>query len=603
MSYETKTDIKRLLFFNFIFSSILFSIYPLVSENSPGEYVFLIPALFSSLLVIYLAFSPLILIFYKIPFASKWALTMLFTLFHSLTVLDLAIYKIFKFHINAMVINLVFTPGGLSTLDQSVKMIMVYFAAILTIGIISYYMVKFSTRNGKRIFNLVLIFSLICLIIEKTISAWAVSADYTMFTKNFKVYPLYQPLKMRSFLEKTFGLKPQRDEVNFSASSSALKYPLNPIDIPQNSKKPNIIIIVIDSLRFDMFNPQVMPNIFNFAKRTNSSVFLNHYSGGNSTRFGIFSIFYGLYGSYWEKILGERRSPVLMDVLNQLGYEIGIFASARITYPEFDRTCFVSVPYSAIFDKPQGDKVAKDIAITEAALKFIEGSKKPFFAFIFYDALHGSYAYPPDMAKFSGAAKEVNHIFLRPSNISSAFIRYKNSAYFEDSLAVKITDFLENKKMLSNTIVIITGDHGEPFYERGYYGHNHGYCDYEIKSPLVFYATGKKNVSTKYPTSHMDIAPTLLYLLGAKNPAYDFSNGLNLYDSKAISARNFLAAFSWDTAAIIRPNEIMVFSMETYNFSNFTFYDNSYEKIKRQKTPQDISILRDFWVQASKFYK
>ncbi len=601
MSY--KTDIRKILSFNFIFSSILFSIYPLVSGNSAVEYIFLIPALFSAVFLIYLAFSPLILILHKIPFAGKWILTAFFTLFHSLTLLDLAIYKIFKFHINAMVIDLIFTPGGLSTLDQSVKMVMTYCAAVIILGLISYRLIQFSSGNGKRVFSIILILSFSCLIAEKAMSAWAVSADYTPFTKNFKVYPLYQPLKMRSFMEKTFGLKPQRDEIKFSAPNSGLKYPLKPIEMAENSKMPNIVLIVIDSLRFDMFNPEIMPNSFNFAKKTGASVFLNHYSGGNATRFGIFSIFYGLYGNYWEKILGERRSPVLMDILNKSGYETGVFASARVTYPEFDRTCFVSVPYSAIFDKPQGDKVAKDRAITEAALKFIENSKKPFFAFIFYDALHGSYDYPPDMEKFSGAAKEVDHIFLRPSNINSAFLRYKNSAYFEDSLSGKITAFLENKKMLSNTIVVITGDHGEPFYERGYYGHNQGYCDYEIKSPLILHAPGRKKVSTAYPTSHMDIAPTLLYLLGIKNPAQDFSNGLNLYDAKSLSERKFLAAFSWDSAALIRPLETMVFSMETYNLSDFAFYDSSYKQIKRKKTPEDILLLKEFWTEASKFYK
>lgn len=602
MSY--RIGFRKLLALNFLFSSLLFSIYPLISAISPKEYLFVVPALFSSVFLLYLGISPIIFLLSRLKKIGGWLTAGFFSFFHGLTALDLVIYKIFKFHLNAMVLDLVFAPGGLSTLDQNLKMIAIYIMAFFTLALASFLLLKLARNGGSRLFNFLMIFSLSCLAIEKGMSAWAVSADYTPFTKNFKVYPLYQPLKMRSFMEKTFGLKADRDEVKFSSSASGLRYPLNPIKLEPLTQKPNILLIVIDSLRFDIFTAEIMPEIHSFARENKASVFLNHYSGGNATRFGIFSIFYGLYGNYWEKILGERKSPVLIDVLNELGYEIGIFASARITYPEFDRTCFVSIPYSKIFDKPSGDKIEKDRAITAAASDFIsKNSRKPFFAFVFYDALHGSYDYPSGMEKFSGASKEVDHLFLRPSNISSAFLRYKNSAYFEDSLAGELISLLKEKKLLSNTIVIVTGDHGEPFYERGYYGHNQGYCDYEIKPPLIFYAPGKKPVATSFPTSHMDIAPTLLELLGVKNPAGDFSNGVSLYDQKSLAGRKFLAAFSWDTAAIITHKETMVFSMETYNFSDFAFYDNSYSKIKRKKTAADMSLLKEFWRESSKFYK
>jgi len=441
-------------------------------------------------------------------------------------------------------------------------------------------------------------------LLEKAISAWAVSTDYTPFSSNFKVYPFYQPLKMRTFLEKNFNIKPERSEKIIIRKHSRLKYPVRPIEIKEIKKRPNILIIVIDSLRFDMFTKEIMPNSYKFAENNKASVFLNHYSGGNATRFGIFSILYGIYGNYWEKILGERKSPVLIDTLNQLDYEMGVFAAARITYPEFDRTCFVSIPYSKIFDRPSGNKVEKDYAITKATIDFIEkNSNKPFFAFVFYDALHGSYDYPKDMEKFSGASKEVNQIFLRPSNINSAFLRYKNSAYFEDYLAGKILDIIQKKKLISNTIVIVTGDHGEPFFERGYYGHNHGYCDYEIKPPLLLYIPGKRKVETSFATSHMDIVPTLMSELGAKNPQEDFSNGLNLYEEKALSKRKFVSVFSWDAAAIVTSKETIVLPLESYKMQDLKFYDSSYNPIKKEKKGEYSLFLKDFLYQSSRFYE
>lgn len=599
-----KIHISALLSFNFILSSIIFLIYPFSITASPIEYVFLLPALFSSVLLIYIAILPVVYLLTKIPKISFWAIVSFFSIFHSIALIDTAIFHIYKFHINSMVINLLITPGGLATLDQTLTMKIFYVITFILIVTLSMATVRLSLREKKKLFHFLFVFSLFCLVFEKALAAWSVSTDYAPFSSNFKVYPFYQPLKMRAFLEKNFNIKPERNEKVTIRKYSRLKYPIRPIEMKEISKKPNIVIIVIDSLRFDMFTKEIMPNSYMFAKNNKASVFLNHYSGGNATRFGIFSIFYGIYGNYWEKILGERRSPVLIDTLNKLGYEIGVFASARVTYPEFDRTCFVSVPYSKIFDRPPGNKVEKDYAITKAAIDFIEKKyNKPFFAFVFYDALHGSYDYPKEMEKFSGASKGVNQIFLRPSNVYSAFLRYKNSAYFEDFLAGKILDIIRDKKLISNTVVIVTGDHGEPFFERGYYGHNQAYCDYEIKPPLLLYVPGKKMVKTSFATSHMDIVPTLMSELGVKNSQEDFSNGLNLYDEKALASRKFVSVFSWDTAAIVTAKETIVLPLESYKMQDLKFYDSSYNPIKKEKKGEYSLFLKDFLYQSSRFYE
>ncbi|MEW5950266.1 MAG: sulfatase-like hydrolase/transferase [Elusimicrobiota bacterium] len=601
MSYK-KPEIKGIIALNFLLSSLIFSIYPFFFEKAAVEFLFLIPALFSSVLILYVFLSPLFFIFAFLP-ASFWTFTFLFGLIHCIEILDLTIYAIFKFHINSMVLNLIFTPGGLSTLDQSPKMILIYLF-LFSFAFLMSFIISLKSDFGKKLFKKIIFASLLFLICEKAMSAWAVSSDYTPFTKNFKVYPFYIPLQMRSFMEKYLGIKAERRTTDINIKKSGLNYPLKPLEINKNHTKPNIVIIVSDSLRFDMLSEEIMPKTLSFVEKKGASLFLNHYSAGNATRFGIFSIFYGLYGNYWEKILGERKSPVLMDILNDLGYKIKIFASARVTYPEFDRTCFVSLPYENIFDKPNGNKIEKDQTLNKEAEKFFsENSKNPFFAFIFYDSLHGSYDYPPELEKFSGASKSVDHLFLRPSNINSAFLRYKNSAYFQDFLISDILRFLENKNLIKNTIVIITGDHGEPFFERGYYGHNQGYCDYEIKVPLIFYIPGKSPIKSGLLTSHLDIAPTLLKLLGVKNPVSDFSNGKNLFEEKELAERKFLPAFSWDSAAIIGKEETAVFSMETYNVSAMEFYDSNYKKINRKKNNQDLENLKEFWKESSRFYK
>ncbi len=39
---------------------------------------------------------------------------------------------------------------------------------------------------------------------------------------------------------------------------------------------------------------------------------------------------------------------------------------------------------------------------------------------------------------------------------------------------------------MESTVVIITGDHGEEFYEHGYWGHTSAYSPEQVKVPLFF---------------------------------------------------------------------------------------------------------------------
>src|SRR5690606_17519145 len=110
---------------------------------------------------------------------------------------------------------------------------------------------------------------------------------------------------------------------------NSLIYPREPLVRKASRELPNIIWIVVDAWRFDMLKEEVAPNILKFSQQ--ASVFRNHYSGGNATRFGVFTLVYGVYGTYWHPFLAEGQSPVLLDELMKLGYEFRIISSSKLT--------------------------------------------------------------------------------------------------------------------------------------------------------------------------------------------------------------------------------------------------------------------------------
>ncbi|MDO8734949.1 MAG: sulfatase, partial [Elusimicrobiota bacterium] len=360
--------------------------------------------------------------------------------------------------------------------------------------------------------------------------------------------------------------------------------------------------ILVDSFRFDMLNYDITPNIYEFSKK--SIVFENHYSGGNCTRFGVFSIFYALYGHYWDLMLGERQPPVFMTALSDLGYDFKIMAASKLTFPEFNKTCFVNIPQEKIEDEPRGEtKIERDASMTDDFIKYIDEKKykKPFFAFLFYDCPHGAYESPPEFQKFKPAAETFNYLLLNKDNILPVFNRYKNANHYDDYLVGKIIAQLEKSGSLKDTVIIISADHGEAFFEKGFYGHNHGFCEEQVKVPLVLYIPGYKHKKYAKMTSHLDIVPTMMSLLGCKNPPGDYSQGISLFDN---DKREFVVSHTWDEMAVIDDNLTVVVPLETYNIAGVKIYDRSYRELLDTKFAKSaVSRLTKLQKDLTKFQK
>ena len=87
-----------------------------------------------------------------------------------------------------------------------------------------------------------------------------------------------------------------------------LLYPLQPLRC-QNPHRPNVLMVVLESLRRDVLTPQLMPNTSALAQ--DARVFDRHFSTGNATRYGLFGLLYGLPGGYWQSMLDEQRGSQL----------------------------------------------------------------------------------------------------------------------------------------------------------------------------------------------------------------------------------------------------------------------------------------------------
>jgi hypothetical protein len=478
-----------------------------------------------------------------------------------LLMVDMAVFARYRFHLNGMVWNLLTGGAAREILGISSATLLsagaagfgvLALQALLAIGLYR----RFSATRGLRWGWLAAIGLILA---GQLLHGWADAVHHVPVTKQVRMLPVYRPLTMKRFLRRLgVAVSEHSGTPRMDRRYSDLRYPLQPLACETPQRPLNLLLIVIDAWRFDALNEQLTPNLTRFARQ--SWRFEHHFSSANCTRFGIFGLFYGLFGTYWPAFLAEQRPPVLMEQLRQADYDMGVYGSARLTSPEFDRTVFAGVR-DRIELRQSADTVAgRDRQITDKMKDFLARQRgdRPFFGFLFYDAPHGK-DYPEEYERFIPVWDKVDYLALNNDFDPLPYVnRYRNAVFYVDSLIGEVLAVLAKRGLAESTIVAVCGDHGEEFNEFGlnYWGHNSNFGRYQVRTPLLLALPGEAPRVLTHRTSHLDLAPTLLRrMFGCtQNPAL-FSNGRYLSDD---AARPFLFVNMWDRFGIVEQDRITV---------------------------------------------
>ncbi|MGL4854873.1 MAG: sulfatase-like hydrolase/transferase, partial [Lentisphaeria bacterium] len=352
---------------------------------------------------------------------------------------------------------------------------------------------------------------------------------------------------MRGTLKKLGIEAPSRDEVRIKSEIDAndlLNYPAAKIERDLSKKKYNVVWLACESWRWDMLDAEIMPAASAFAKK--STNFKDHYSGGNGTRQGMFSMFYGIYGNYWDVIMKNRQSPVLMDWMIEDGYNFNCQTSAKFSYPEFDQTIFSRISSDNLYSYDKGLTWQRDQHNTKKFINYLKSvdRSKPFMSFMFFESTHAPYEFPQDAVIRENHAPAINYATVKESDGPRIKDRYINSSHHLDMRLGEIFKTLEEEQLLEDTIVVLVGDHGEEFFEKGRLGHNSTFVQEQIRTPLVIYFPDRDAEVYEQMSSHLDIVPMLAPYFGVRNAASDFSIGYNLLDGKSKRDHAILADWS-----------------------------------------------------------
>lgn len=198
---------------------------------------------------------------------------------------------------------------------------------------------------------------------------------------------------------------------------------------------------------------------------------------------------------------------------------------------------------------------------------------------------------------------QVNYLKLNNETDPVPFFnRYKTSVRSVDTVAKKVLDKLKETGDLDNTVVIITGDHGQEMNDNklNFWGHNSNFTNPQVNVPFAIFGPGIDKNDMKWDsnslTSHQDVVPTLMNnYLGVKSDSKNYSVGEDLL-GEAVT-RDWIISSNYSGYAIITDDTIL----EVTGGGQYQFMDKTNRQIK-DKQP-NFANLQQALEQISRFNK
>ena len=319
--------------------------------------------------------------------------------------------------------------------------------------------------------------------------------------------------------------------------------------------RPNLLFISIDTLRSDHlgcygYKRATSPFLDDFAE--SAARFSTFYSVGPYTLPTHATMFTGLYPPRHGAVgtsdgLVTKRVDYLPRTLSDAGYATAAFTSGGFLSPlfgfadGFDRYGERDPILTEDDDRRGDDRLNHDV---DAVVEWVEQQgSAPWFAFVHTFMVHEYIAPEEDIDRFD-TDPEVTwddvHKSLRgerwlenppsPGDIQKLRDLYDATIHYADRRLKRLHDRLAALGALDNTVIVVTSDHGEEFYEHGRLRHSATVYEEMLRVPLIVRHPGQTQGRViRRPTSQVDLAPTVFGLLGL-----DVPEGLDGHDLSAL---------------------------------------------------------------------
>lgn len=318
---------------------------------------------------------------------------------------------------------------------------------------------------------------------------------------------------------------------------------------------PDIVLVSIDSLRPDHLG------CYGYAKPTSPTIdalardgarFETAVSSTSWTLPAHAALFTGLidsaHGVVDNGLALDARHTTLAEVLRDRGWSTAGFFGGPYLHPIFGLSQGFDTWTSCMSDDlDDGSALESDFVAATASshadvtgprtLEAVRGwleriDERPFFLFLHLWDVHYDYVPPKEYLDrfdpgYTGSLdlrdlprNPAIHAGMPERDLQHLIAAYDGEIRFTDDMLRDVLAALEAKGRLANTLVVITADHGQEFFEHGDKGHQRTLFDEVVRVPLVVRWPGKVAASTlvREPVRLIDVAPTIASFAGARLP-------------------------------------------------------------------------------------
>jgi len=499
---------------------------------------------------------------FVIPFprALRFITVLIATMGMSLLIIDTEIFSQYNLHINPIIFEILLskTEQELNS-DWQSFFTFIPFLFLFELVVSSLIWHRLRRLSRFKLGPIIAIFFFVCFIFGHLLYMWADAAVYRPITAQKANFPLSYPMTARTFLTKYGWIDQKAFDKRVSekneVTESRLDYPKQALILNPDRQTFNVLFINASTLRADMLNPSVMPEMTALALQAQQ--YNQHFSTSNSNQLGNFSLMYGLSAQYADDIDTSSTSPFMLNYFALANYKLGVFASEKITGTRQQRTTFVdlSASQTTLVENTQAD--ARTVTETE---NWLEQQKQPWFAYVSLKSAEKMTTPTGFPALFYPNIQDLNSQAInRQTALQNS---YRNSVNYVDTLAAKLVLKLKELDQYNNTVIVFTSDHGTEFNDNNdqSWGYGSNYSVPQTQVPLFIVWPDMPAKQINLDTNHTDIVPTLLSNLKAvMNPVSDYSSGIDLFTD---NFKPWQLLGDKNNFVILEPNNISIFSYQ-----------------------------------------
>ena len=298
--------------------------------------------------------------------------------------------------------------------------------------------------------------------------------------------------------------------------------------IPRGPK--NVIVVVGESVSakyLSLYGSKLKTWPHMEAEAANCLVFRNFYAHIANTSNALFAMTLSHYPPLtWTEATSEvPRAPAttVADVLRKCDYRTAFISAGDNTFADQDKF-ILNRGYDTVWDCHDANAPmafswgVQDKAMVDMVLRFIDQDRsKPFYIFSWNQGTHHPFYLPPNIPRTDFIKGDPAY-----GNIPGELNKYLNSLSEFDRQLGRLFDALRERGLDKDTVVVVTGDHGQAFGapHKGYYHSGYVYQE-DVQVPMVLWSPAlfKRAAVSDAIGSQIDVSPMILDLLGIPAPA------------------------------------------------------------------------------------